>query len=311
MGKARIISPPLIGAHMSIAGGTASAFARGVEVGCATMQIFTKNASQWDAPPLDAGEVARFREEAARTGIAPVFAHDSYLINLASPDPKLLERSRRAFLHELERAEALGIPFVVTHPGSHRGSGEQEGLIRVAASLDWMDEHPAGRGVRICLENTAGQGTVLAGEFGHFEEIFARVRRPERLGVCLDTCHAHAAGYDLGGEGGCRATLDALDRAVGLDRVLALHLNDAKGERGGRLDRHEHLGWGRIGLECFRVLVNEERLQRVPKVLETPKEEGGVEMDPVNLGVLRALHGAAQVPPALRKRVEAARSARS
>jgi deoxyribonuclease-4 len=272
------------------------------------MQIFTKNATRWDGPPLDPGEVARFREEAARTGIAPVFAHDSYLINLASPDPKLLGRSRRAFLGELERAEALGLSFVVTHPGAHTGSGEQEGLLRVAESIDWLDGQPTGRNVRICLENTAGQGTVLAGEFGHFTEIFARVRRPERLGVCLDTCHAHAAGYDLGGEAACRATLEALDRAVGLDRLLALHLNDAKGVRGGHLDRHEHIGWGAVGLECFRVLMNDERLQRVPKVIETPKEEGGVAMDPVNLGVLRALHGADRVPPALLKRVAAARS---
>jgi len=289
----------LVGAHMSIAGGVSSAFARGEESGCATMQIFTRNATRWEAPPLDPGEVARFRAEAERTGIGPVFSHDSYLINLASPDPALLARSRETFLDELRRADALGLPFVVTHPGAHMGAGVEAGIARVAASIDWLEERTGGRGPRICLENTAGQGTVLAGDFAHLGAILAQVRDPARVGVCLDTCHAHAAGYGLADAAGWETTLAALEAAVGRRRLLAVHLNDAKGERGGRLDRHEHIGRGGLGLECFRVAMNEPRLARVPKVIETPKEEGGVAMDPVNLGLLRDLVGRARLPARL------------
>jgi deoxyribonuclease-4 len=260
------------------------------------MQIFTKNASRWEAPALSPGDVSRFSEERARTGIAPVFAHGSYLINLASPEPDLLERSRLALLGELRRADALDLSFVITHPGAHKGSGVEAGLSRVAESLDWLEERMDGRGPAICLENTAGQGTVLAGEFGHFGGILARVRRPGRVGVCLDTCHAHAAGYALDREKSWSKTLEALEGAVGRGRLWALHLNDAKGERGSRLDRHEHLGRGRIGLEAFRLFMNEPRFDPVPKVIETPKEERGVEMDPVNLGILRALAGKRRVP---------------
>ncbi len=293
----------LVGAHMSVAGGVSGAFARGEEAGCATMQIFTRNASRWDAPPLAPAEVTRFRQEQVRTGIAPVFAHDSYLINLASPDRALLARSRRTFLDELRRAEALGLPFVVAHPGAHMGAGIEAGLARVAASIDWLTEHGAGGAPRICLENTAGQGTLLGGDFGHLRDILARIRHPERVGVCLDTCHAHAAGYDLGGLAGWEATLAELEAAVGPGRLLAVHLNDARGERGSRLDRHEHVGRGRLGLECFRVAVNEPRLAGVPKVIETPKEEDGVAMDPVNLGILRHLAGRDRVPARLARAV--------
>jgi deoxyribonuclease-4 len=289
----------LIGAHISIAGGTPLAFERGLEAGCAAMQVFTKNATRWEAAPLAPGEADRFRSEQARTGISPVVAHGSYLINLASPDPPLLERSRIALLDELRRAAALGLPCVILHPGAHMGAGVEAGLARVAESLDWVDERAPGGSPRVCLENTAGQGTVLGGEFGHLGTIFERVRAPERLGVCIDTCHAHAAGYGFRTARAYEATLARLEGAVGAGRVLAVHLNDAKGERGSRLDRHEHIGRGRIGLECFRLFVNDPRLARVPKIIETPKEEGGREMDPVNLGVLRRLAGAARVPRGL------------
>jgi len=278
---------------MSIAGGAPLAFARGVEAGCTAMQIFTRNATRWAAAPLTPVEAARFRLEQARTGIAPVVAHGSYLVNLASPDPALLERSRQAFLEELRRAGALGLPCVITHPGAHMGAGVAAGLTRIAASLDWLEERAGAGAPLVCLENTAGPGTVLAGDFAHLGAIFEQVRTPARLGVCLDTCHAHAAGYDFTTPAAYHASLAALEAAVGPGRVLAIHLNDANGERGGRLDRHEHLGRGRIGLECFRLFMNDERFVGVPKIIETPKQDGARQMDPVNLGVLRRLVGLA------------------
>ncbi len=286
-------SAVLIGAHISIAGGASLAFERAVEAGCAAMQIFTKNATRWEAPPLSPDEAARFREQQVRTGIAPVLAHGSYLTNLASPDPALLERSRIAFLDELRRARVLGLLCVITHPGAHMGAGVEAGLARVAESLDWVVERAGDGAPLVCLENTAGPGSVLAGEFGHLGAILGRVRNPDRFGVCLDTCHAHAAGYDFTTPAAYRKSLAALEAAVGAGRVLAIHLNDAKGERGSRLDRHEHIGRGRIGLECFRLFMNDPRFKRVPKIIETPKEEGGRRMDPVNLGILRRLTGQA------------------
>ncbi|HEY6001217.1 MAG TPA: deoxyribonuclease IV [bacterium] len=297
---------PLIGAHVSIAGGVAGAFARGVEAGCAAMQIFTRNQTQWHAPPLPDAEVARFRAEQARTGIAPVVAHGSYLVNLASPDPALLARSRAAFLEELHRAAALGLPCVITHPGAHMGAGVEAGLARVAASLDWLAERAGPGAPLVCLENTAGQGTVLGGDFAHFGALFGMVREPRRLGVCIDSCHGHAAGYDLSGATGYEKALGALEAAVGRGRVLAIHLNDAKGARASHLDRHEHIGRGRIGLEGFRLFLNDPRFERVPKIIETPKEEDGRQMDPVNLAVLRRLAGKKRVPRGLAAQVRQA-----
>ncbi|HWR98759.1 MAG TPA: deoxyribonuclease IV [Candidatus Methanoperedens sp.] len=284
-------SVPLLGAHISTAGGVASAFARGAQAGCATMQIFTRNQTQWRSPPLPQEEIARFRAEQERTGIAPVVAHGSYLVNLASPDPVLLGRSRGAFLEELRRAAALGLTCVVTHPGAHRGAGVAAGLARAVESLDWLAERAAAGGPLICLENTAGQGTMLGGDFAHLGALLAGVKEPGRLGVCLDSCHGHAAGYDFASPAGYEQALGALEAAVGPGRVLALHLNDAKGERGSHLDRHEHIGRGRIGRAGFRLFMNDPRFARVPKIIETPKEEGGRQMDPVNLGVLRRLAG--------------------
>jgi deoxyribonuclease-4 len=179
------------------------------------------------------------------------------------------------------------------------GAGLEAGLARIAESLDWLEERAGAGAPLVCLENTAGAGTVLAGDFAHLGAILGRVRNPARLGVCIDTCHAHAAGYDLTTAAAHGKTLEALEGAVGAGRVLAIHLNDAKGERGSRLDRHEHLGRGRIGLECFRLFMNDPRFAGVPKIIETPKEEGGRQMDPVNLGVLRRLAGKRRVPRGL------------
>ncbi len=289
---------------MSIAGGIWKALPRGVEEGCTTVQIFTKNASQWEAPPLSKGDILRFRESLKSSGIDPVFAHDAYLINLASPSATLRARSRKAFLEEMRRAEALGLPYLVTHPGAHTGSGAALGLRRIAESLDWLHDRTRGFSLVICLENTAGQGSVLGGDFAHFAEIFGRVRDEGRLGICLDTCHAFAAGYDLREEGGYTRAMGDLEGAVGKGRVKVVHTNDAKGELGGRRDRHEHLGRGSLGLEAFRLVMNDRRLREVPKVLETPKEERGLPMDRVNLAVLRELEGREKVPSRLLERVE-------
>jgi deoxyribonuclease-4 len=289
---------------MSIAGGVWKSFSRGVEEGCVTMQIFTKNASRWRAPALAEDDARRFRGLQEETGIGPVVAHDSYLINLASPSDSLRARSRKAFLEEMRRAELLGLSGLVMHPGAHTGSGTSAGLKRLAESLDWIHEKTAGFKVSVCLENTAGQGTVLGGDFAHLGEIFARVREAGRLAVCLDTCHAFAAGYDLRGEEGYEKALASLESAVGPGRIRVVHTNDAKGELGSRLDRHEHLGRGRLGLECFRMIMNDPRLAEVPKILETPKEADGLPMDRVNLALLRALEGTDRVPPRLLEKVE-------
>jgi deoxyribonuclease-4 len=274
---------------MSIAGGTPLAFRRGEDAGCRAMQIFTKNANQWRARPLGREEAARFRAEQGRTGIAPVVAHGSYLINLASPDPMLARRSRAALLGELLRAELLGLRCVITHPGAHMGAGVEAGLARVAASLDWVSERAGSAAPPVCLENTAGQGTVLGGDFGHLGTVFGAVRDPSRLGACVDTCHAHAAGYAFGTARAYEKMVVAIEAAVGRGRILAIHLNDAKGERGGRLDRHEHIGRGRIGLNAFRLVMKDPRFAEVPKIIETPKRDGGRDMDPVNLALLRRL----------------------
>lgn len=287
---------------MSIAGGAWKAYARGARSGCTAMQIFTKNASQWEAPPLSRTDVLRFREEGKRAGIHPVFAHDAYLINLASPSAALRARSRRAFLEEMQRAELLGLDGLVMHPGAHTGSGVGTGLRRVAESLNWIHERTRGLNAMICLENTAGQGTVLAGEFGHLEGIFSGVKEQERLGICFDTCHAFAAGYDLRSAEGYESAISGVEAAVGKGRIRIIHANDAKGELGSRLDRHQHLGRGHLGLGCFRYIMNDPRFRDVPKILETPKEEEGIDMDPVNLEVLRALDGVSRVPPRLLER---------
>ncbi|HKY33240.1 MAG TPA: deoxyribonuclease IV [Candidatus Polarisedimenticolia bacterium] len=277
-----------IGAHASIAGGIDRAVERGAAAGCDVLQIFTKNSNQWRARPLGAGEIARFRELQSKTGIAPVIAHDSYLINLASPDPTLHARSCQAFGEELDRCEALGIPALVAHPGAHMGAGEEAALARIAASLDALLAARPGHAVRVLLETTAGQGSCVGHRFEHLGSIMDRMVHGRRVGVCLDTCHVFAAGCDLRSEKGYHRTMAELDRAVGLGRVEAFHLNDSKKGLGSRVDRHEHIGQGALGVEAFRWLMNDPRFDGVPMVLETPKGSDGAE-DRRNLGVLRDL----------------------
>ncbi|HUX07561.1 MAG TPA: deoxyribonuclease IV [Acidobacteriota bacterium] len=277
---------PRLGAHMSIAGGVDLAVDRGVSVGCDTIQIFTKNSNQWRAKPLLAEDIAGFKQKLERSGINPVVAHDSYLINLASPEPELLERSRNAFFEEMKRAEALGIPYLVMHPGSHKGSGVDAGLRTIAESFDLLHEKTAGLQLAVLLETTAGQGTNLGFTFEQLRRIIDMTSEGGRLGVCLDTCHAFTAGYDIATSDGYGRMWQEFDGEIGLDRLKVIHLNDSKKDLGSRVDRHEHIGKGTLGLEPFRMLVNDERLREIPMILETPKGPDYAE-DKENLAILR------------------------
>jgi len=277
-----------LGAHMSIAGGIDRALERGSSIGCETIQIFLKNNMRWRSDPLSSDEVERFARLQAATGIEPVLAHASYLINLAAPGRPLQRLSIAALADEIRRADLLHVPFVVMHPGAHMGAGETEGLRRVAASLDAALAETAGSPVRVALETTAGQGTYLGHRLEHLATILELSRHPERLAVCLDTCHLLAAGYDIRTEDGYTQTVAELERTVGARQVVALHLNDSKSALGSRVDRHEHIGRGHLGLDGFRHVLGDPRWRELPMVLETPKGED-LREDVENLRVLRGL----------------------
>ena len=264
---------PLLGAHMSIAGGLPRAVDRARAARCQALQIFTKSAGQWRARPLPEDEVAEFRRRVAATGLRSVVAHNSYLINLATAQPELRAQSIAALGEELDRAEALGLDGLVMHPGSYTSGTEADGLRLIAEALRrLLGERAAGR-TRILLEHTAGQGTNLGHRFEHLAEIIARLDGSARVGVCLDTCHLLAAGYDICTRDGYEATVAAFDRIVGIDRIRAFHLNDSKKPCASRVDRHEHIGKGCLGLEPFRWLLNDPRFTEHPMLLETPKLE--------------------------------------
>jgi deoxyribonuclease-4 len=276
-----------LGAHVSIAGGLDQAPLRGRQVGCDTIQVFTKSSRQWRAKPLAEVEIAAFRANLAATGIRPVVAHDCYLVNLAAPGGDLWRQSVVAFADELARAEQLGIPYLVTHPGSHGGAGVRDGIARVAEALNVVGAGQ--RHARVLLEQTAGQGTSLGHRFEELGAILERVEGGGRLGVCLDTCHLLAAGYDIRTAEGYRATLRNLDVSLGLRRVKVIHLNDSKLGLGSRVDRHAHIGQGMLGLRAFACFLNDPRLQRVPMILETPKDGDALRWDRRNLAQLRRL----------------------
>jgi deoxyribonuclease-4 len=281
---------PRFGAHLSIAGGLDKAAARARRLRCECLQVFLKSPSQWRFAALRDETVERFRAAARRAGLAPLVGHASYLINLASPDPALYERSRACLLEEWDRSARLGLELLVLHPGAHMGAGPRAGIERVARALDWMHARRPGRATRILLETTAGAGTVLGGAVEELRAILAAAGCADRLGLAIDTCHLFAAGYDLRTPAALDATLARLDGAVGLARVAVVHANDSRGELGARLDRHEHIGRGRIGRKGFRLLVNHPALAALPFILETPKEDArGRPMDPVNLRTLRRL----------------------
>jgi deoxyribonuclease-4 len=288
------VSELLIGAHQSIAGGTPRAVERGIAAGCRVVQIFVKNNSRWVGKTIEESEAREFRAAARRAGFAHIAAHTSYLINLASPSAELRRQSVAALADEILRCQALGIRDLVLHPGAHSGEGESAGVARVAASLDEAFRRTEATRVRVLLETAAGQGSCVGHRFEHLRDILGAVRSPRRVAVCLDTCHVHAAGYDLTTQQGYARTIEAFDRVVGLSRLHAIHVNDSKKPRGSRVDRHEHIGKGAIGRRGFRNLMTDRRLAAIPKFLETPKDET-LEADRRNLATLRRL--AADSPP--------------
>lgn len=269
------MSLPPLGAHVSVAGGLDRGIERGIELDCTALQVFVKNPSRWREKPLDEESVERFRQAREASPIGPVVAHAAYLINLAASDRQILARSRRALAEELSRCHRLGLDGLVVHPGAHMGAGETRGLARIAASLNRvLEELPEGS-PRLLLENTAGQGTVLGHRLSHLAAIRDACRRPRRIGICIDTCHAFAAGYPLHREPGYRAFFRRLRELFDPGELGCLHLNDSRRELGSRVDRHANLGRGEIGVELFGRLLRDRRLRRVPMVVETPLGHDG------------------------------------
>ncbi len=281
---------PLLGAHMSIAGGYYKAADAAGSFGMETVQLFTKNNNQWRAKEISEEDIAAFRKSIAEHGLKHPCSHSSYLINLGSPNDELWQKSVDAYTIELERAEALGLDGVVVHPGAAMDGTELAGLKQIVRGVKECLKRTKGLSVQVWLEATAGQGSSLGCKFEHLAYILQNVDRPERMGVCIDTCHIFAAGYPLNTEEECEQTFAKLDEVVGLDKVRAFHLNDSKKDLGTRVDRHDHIGEGKIGLTAFRWLLNDPRFQSHPMYLETKKEKrDGEEMDAVNMRTLRSL----------------------
>ncbi len=264
----------LLGAHQSVAGGLHLAFVRAAGDGCKALQIFTKNSNAWREPAVTEDAVALFKKAHAEFGGGNVLAHTSYLINLATDKPDILKKSVDALVAEVERSSVLGIAYVVLHPGAHLGFGEDFGITRVAEALDEVHERTRGKTAQILLENTAGQGTCVGHMFEHLGAIIERTQERERLGICFDTQHAYAAGYDVSLADGYEKTWEAFEKNVGIAKLRAFHLNDSKKALGSRVDRHEHIGDGNLGLPMFWRLLNDPRFRDLPAVLETEVEEG-------------------------------------
>jgi deoxyribonuclease-4 len=278
----------LLGAHMSIAGGMHRSIRRARSIECTAMQIFVKNNMQWFARPLARQEIGAFLKHTQRADLLSIFAHSNYLINLAATNSRFHANSLRALSEELIRADQLKLPFLVLHPGAHLGAGEEAGLEKIIESIDRVLAGIPNVKTRIALETTAGQGSCLGSKFEHLAYIISRVREPERLSVCLDTAHIFAAGYDIGSESAAQRTFREFDRVIGRDRLVAMHVNDSKTPRGSRVDRHEHIGKGKIGLDAFRFIMRNRHFCKIPKVLETPKGKD-LREDVENLKTLRSL----------------------
>lgn len=282
------------GAHMSTSGGVYRALERGFGIQCQVVQFFLKNNMQWMGKPYPPKDIELFGARRTEFRFKAIFAHSSYLINLgAEPSPNR-QKSLQSLLQEVQLADSVGVPFIVMHPGAHLGKGEDEGIRQIVAGLDEVFSATRDSEVKIALENTAGQGTCLGDRASHLAEIFQRCKYPHRLGICLDTAHLFESGHDIRTEKGWNTTLEQLDRSIGLDQVLAWHLNDSKTELGSRVDRHAGIGQGKIGKEAFRHIVNDPRFKHLPGCLETPKSED-LHEDVENLAILRSL---LEEPPA-------------
>lgn len=276
------------GAHMSTSGGVDQALARGIAIGCEVVQIFVKNNMQWFGRPYSPPELAAYGGQLARGKLAAVFGHAGYLINLAAPACDNRDKSIQSLLQELQFAAELGLPFLVLHPGAHLGQGEAAGLRQIVAGLNEVFAATRTSPVRIALENTAGQGTNLGSRLEHLAAIYEDVKHPKRLGVCLDTAHFFAAGFDIRTPKGWAAAIQQVDALVGFKEVLAFHLNDSKTDLGSRVDRHAGIGQGKIGRAAFRHIVNDARFRNLPACIETPKSPD-LHEDVENLAILRAL----------------------
>ena len=284
-------SSPSFGSHLSVAGGLENAFVDGARLGCDSLQIFVKNQRQWQAKPLSDEQIDAYRNAQRETGIAPVVAHASYLLNLASPQADMRDKSARAMVDELSRCEALGVDALIFHPGAYMSATEKAGIRNIVKSLDKVTQACAGFRTMILLETTAGQGTAIGYRFEQLAAILDAAREPDRLGICLDTCHLFAAGYDFRKEEGYDKMMDEMEAAFGVAKVRCIHVNDSKRECGSRVDRHEHIGKGKIGQAGFAHFVNDARFADTPMILETEKGKDGrgADLDAVNLKRLRSL----------------------
>jgi len=278
----------LLGAHTSTAGGVSKSVDLAGKLGFTAMQIFTKNNNRWFQKPLDEKEIEAFKSKLKTSKIKFVVSHDSYLINLCAKNKSILKKSRTAFMDELERCELLGIPYLNFHPGAHLGAGEKEGIKLIAESLNISHNKTKGYKVSSMLETTAGQGTAIGYRFEHLQEIIDLVEEKERMNVCIDTAHIFAAGYNIKGTKEFKKVIKAFNEIIGLNKLKCFHMNDSKKELGSRVDRHEHIGKGFIGLEGFSNIMNDKRLKMIPKILETPKGKEQIE-DLENITALKKL----------------------
>jgi len=276
------------GAHMSTGGGVWKALQRGAGIGCEVVQLFVKNNMQWFGKAHSQEDLALYAKELAAQELAAVFGHTGYLINLGAPPCAKRDKSLQSLVQEINLATDLGLPFLVMHPGAHLGSGEAAALARIVSGLDEVFKATTSSAVRIALENTAGQGSCLGHTISHLASIYEQVKQPKRLGVCLDTAHLFAAGYDIRTPKGWNAAIAEVDSLIGLDRILAFHLNDSKTDLGSRVDRHAGIGQGKIGRQAFRQIVNDGRFRDLPGCLETPKS-ADLHEDVENLATLRSL----------------------
>ncbi|MBX7246844.1 MAG: deoxyribonuclease IV [Candidatus Sumerlaeaceae bacterium] len=278
----------LLGSHMSTAGGVPKAVDRGESIGCTAMQIFVKGNTRWAFPPLKPEDAKLFRERMKNSPIKSCIAHTIYLVNLGSANPELRQKSIDDMVDELTRCDALGVTGLVMHPGAHGGDGPDAGIARIASALDEIFAATPKGECQILLETTAGQGTAIGAQFEEIAAIIKQTKARKRLGVCLDTCHVFSAGYELRTKDGYEKTWSDFDRIIGLDQLKAIHVNDSKKPFASRKDRHEHIGKGEIGLEAFRMLMNDRNLRGIPMVLETDKGDDMAE-DVENMAVLRSL----------------------